>query len=752
MSKTITGTWLYSSGLPVVSGKLYLTLSQDAVVIGTGQVAPSTYEITLNASGQIPGSTTILANDELNPSGTVYQATVIAVGGGRVWGEQPLSITGGSPINLNLLVPVSTPGGVVYISLAEPQFNVKVYGAKGDGPTTDDTAAFQAAITAAEAINGSIYVPLSSSYYKITSGFQLKRSTRVVCAPGASVKLAASSGTLFTFGANSDGSWLPGGIDLCSLSGNGGGADTSVGIQIGNAANSAHGVNFDKVDIAGFGTGVVVSGTGDAFSWAFDKSRIHNNACDGIRIDTTPGDIESPALTDTMVFNNGNSSATCTGIRWNTTALGYLTIKGGSINNNGNGTLGQVHVPAGATAHLFISAGAHFEKAGGADSSDIVILTQGGPRSELVVSDTDFLANPTTPLGTKPIIKFAAANVQLSNNRFYMSAGASASPMIDVGASVASNGIFFVSRNNHFKCVNGTANCQAISMTGSGTFINYDISGTSLEGFLSSTAIYSIPAGAIGIHDLLLTGASLLNVGGPTGTLTLTGAFVGNLTGNTSGSAGSVLFSGVGAATNANALVIGTGGSLTVSGSGTINSTTLLGNTWAAPGAIGSGTPGSGAFTSLTTTGLLTNYNSIATVSNGIPAEYATVDLTGQGAAIGTTTLYAVPASGVGQYRVSWNAKVTTPATTGAVTSTLGGLTIVYTDPDGVPITITAQGQTPGGTYVSSNGGNTTGSAILGFPLTLNCKESTNITYAMAYASDAAGEMKYNLHIKLEKL
>jgi len=55
--------------------------------------------------------------------------------------------------------------------------------------------------------------------------------------------------------------------------------------------------------------------------------------------------------------------------------------------------------------------------------------------------------------------------------------------------------------------------------------------------------------------------------------------------------------------------------------------------------------------------GKISNYNNIATVSNGVPSEYATVDLTTQGAAIGTTTLYAVPASGAGMYRVSYSAK-----------------------------------------------------------------------------------------------
>jgi len=53
-------------------------------------------------------------------------------------------------------------------------------------------------------------------------------------------------------------------------------------------------------------------------------------------------------------------------------------------------------------------------------------------------------------------------------------------------------------------------------------------------------------------------------------------------------SAGSVPFSGITSGTNtAAAMLVGTGASLGVTGSGTIDATTLLGGTWAAPSAIG---------------------------------------------------------------------------------------------------------------------------------------------------------------------
>jgi hypothetical protein len=169
----------------------------------------------------------------------------------------------------------------------------------------------------------------------------------------------------------------------------------------------------------------------------------------------------------------------------------------------------------------------------------------------------------------------------------------------------------------------------------------------------------------------------------------------------------------------------------------------MLGNDFVCPGALQSAT--------ITTSGLLTNYKGIATVSNGVPAEYAAVNLTAQTAAITTTTLYAVPASGAGQYRVSWNAKVTTPATTGAGTSTLGALTIVYTDPDGAVQTITAPASIAAGTIATTSAGNSTTTVLLGLPLLLNCKLSTNITYAFAYVSDSAAQMQFNLHMVLEK-
>ena len=68
----------------------------------------------------------------------------------------------------------------------------------------------------------------------------------------------------------------------------------------------------------------------------------------------------------------------------------------------------------------------------------------------------------------------------------------------------------------------------------------------------------------------------------------------------TLGTAVTTPFSLISSGTNTSAaMIVGNGASLTYSGTGTINAKSLQGSTWAAPGAIGSTTPNTGAFTTL---------------------------------------------------------------------------------------------------------------------------------------------------------
>jgi hypothetical protein len=79
-------------------------------------------------------------------------------------------------------------------------------------------------------------------------------------------------------------------------------------------------------------------------------------------------------------------------------------------------------------------------------------------------------------------------------------------------------------------------------------------------------------------------------------------------------------------------------------------------------------------------------------------------------------------------------------------------LTIAYSDPDGVVVTLTAAAIIAAGTVATNSTANTTGTALIGISQLLNCKGGTNISYAFTYASNTAAQMAFNLNISLEAL
>lgn len=132
-----------------------------------------------------------------------------------------------------------------------------------------------------------------------------------------------------------------------------------------------------------------------------------------------------------------------------------------------------------------------------------------------------------------------------------------------------------------------------------------------ISGGGGSSAFASLTSGTNTTAAMVVgTGATLSATG--SGTIAATSATTATTatsatTATTATTANAVAFSGITGATNTTAaMVIGTGGSLAVSGSGTIGATTLNGATFASPGAIGGTTAGSGAFTTLTASGQTT--------------------------------------------------------------------------------------------------------------------------------------------------
>lgn len=123
----------------------------------------------------------------------------------------------------------------------------------------------------------------------------------------------------------------------------------------------------------------------------------------------------------------------------------------------------------------------------------------------------------------------------------------------------------------------------------------------------------------------------------------------------------------------------------------------------------------------------------------------AASSLAAQTAALGATTIYAVPAGGAGLYEVIWGAHVTTAATS---TSTLGGTTglqVRYTKGGVVKTTLPASVTN----YTST--GNTTATAV-GLGMLISVDASTNIQILFGYVSTGATPMAYSLDTVIKKV
>lgn len=139
----------------------------------------------------------------------------------------------------------------------------------------------------------------------------------------------------------------------------------------------------------------------------------------------------------------------------------------------------------------------------------------------------------------------------------------------------------------------------------------------------------------------------------------------------------------------------------------------------------------------------VSNYNSISTVQNGMPSIVASAELSNKSAAISATTIYTT--TGTGYYRISYNASVTTAASTSSVLGGTNGFQVTYTN--GSDATV----KTTNPTTVTSSAGNTTGTAISD-SIVVYARTGSNIQYSMDYTSVGGTSMIYDLEIIVEKL
>lgn len=129
MAKTLeNGSFQDPRGNAVNAGTVEFVLSQDAMIIAGGQVAPTLVSTTLTATGDMPGSFTMLANDELTPSGTFYLVTVFDSNGARVFGPERWVLSGASPIDLDTLTPTIVDPAFADPILANPTASQTIVG------------------------------------------------------------------------------------------------------------------------------------------------------------------------------------------------------------------------------------------------------------------------------------------------------------------------------------------------------------------------------------------------------------------------------------------------------------------------------------------------------------------------------------------------------------------------------------------------------------------------------------------------
>lgn len=718
-SPVAAGAFTDDRGIPVASGYLMITPNfTSATLSGGGIVGSDAIQITLDINGVPSSGQSMFCSDQFSsPVNPSFRVRVNKSTGSLAMDLGNCVISGAAPVDLTTLTSNSTglsfpapvllsPSASQHINqptgteLTVPRFNGRIF---VDGTTYPLTqAGIQAAITAACAISlggnpgTTLYLP--PCLVNSTTGYTVTQPIKIIgSGPGQTALVVTGAGPVFTLQPAANNSqnqeWELSNMELICSAGDVVLLDDSTGFAINRF------YLHDCVCQAA-ASSWAVNTTATIANNAFDITIERNYLFSGINLqgNNTLGTVDGVFIAHNT-FDPALSA---------TTAAISLNQQAGAaqatIFHNRGGLNGGFLVSAGCTQPKILYN--QIEITAGSGTANNAIIDLKG--TTYAIDGAEIIGNNINAQNqvTNCIRLDHATNAHIDGNVFALKTGGSG-----VGILLTSNATAKVGPANEFVLSGGSA----ISNAGTLTF------GQIPDGTAAAPALGFINESNTGF---LRAGSGLLAV--------------------TSQGSSHFLFNTAGASAGANS-IYAFASTNDPSAGGADAGISRLG-----AGSIAFGNGSSGNTSANLSFNKVAKYNGVSTVSGGTPAEYATVDLTAQTAAIGTTTLYAVPASGAGQYRLSWDAKVTTAAGT---SSTLGALTIVYTDPDGNAVTLTAAALQTGGvvaTTVTTN--SVTTAALVGIPLTLNCKASTNITYAMAYASNAANAMAYNLHIKLEAL
>ncbi len=381
------------------------------------------------------------------------------------------------------------------------EFRVTAYGALGDG-ATNDASAISTTIAAAEASDGVVVFPPSSSeYISSTGGHILKKTTRIF-GYGATLKFTSATGTLLSWGNGTLGGEPSGGLYGLTLRGNGGASDTSIGVQLGNGASDlAEDVAIRDCQISHFGNGIVIA-DGANNQNVIDRCTIQDNAFNGIRFDSTFNQ-EYTIICNSTIIDNGQSQATGTGIQLGANTRAGISIRNVKLHQNGNGTLAQIDGPATAFTVLRMT-DSDIESIDTFERMAIRLLGIDDDRPQVHLTNVVF-GDTCSGTITKPLLLFASVDLFITASELGKKVGTTVVPTISIGNSLV-NKENFVTLNGVMFFASGTlANAQALAWTGTGGQYSFlSIASSLLSGFDTATNPVSFPTDLRVKHDIVV--------------------------------------------------------------------------------------------------------------------------------------------------------------------------------------------------------------------------------------------------------
>ena len=395
-------------------------------------------------------------------------------------------------------------------------FRVTDFGAKGDG-STNDAAAINATIVAAELVGGAVLFPPSPTDYISSTGGHVLKKTTSIFGYGATLKLTSATATLLAFGNGFISGGAAGGVYGLELLGNNGASDTSIGIRLGMGENDlADYVSCRDMQITKFGHGIVIA-DGAANQNTIDRCTIASNIFNGIRVDATFNQ-EPCGIINCTIINNGISQATGSGIQFGANTRVAIVFHNCKLHHNGNGTLGQIYGPSTAGVVLRMT-DCDLESIDVVERSAIQLLGVGNNRVNIYLSGL-IAGDEFAGVSVKPLIVVASADLYMSSCRLAKRYGSTIVPMINIGNGDTLKENAVTLRGVRFDAVGTVANAQTVGWTGTaGQYGSLDMTGSGFGGFQTATNPISYPNTLRCVHDV----AGVLDGTGITGRRKLTG-------------------------------------------------------------------------------------------------------------------------------------------------------------------------------------------------------------------------------------